>query len=173
MTKDLGLIRGKVKVVDYNSNWPRLFQEEQEKLRKALGDKVGDIEHVGSTSVPGLASKPIIDMIAEVDNLNIYIELIKPLSRLGYEYMPERISVDRAFFPKGPRENRTYHLSLVIKGSDGWRNPITFRDYLIAHPETKKQYQELKEKLAKKYPNDREKYTTAKAGFINKVAARL
>jgi GrpB-like predicted nucleotidyltransferase (UPF0157 family) len=74
MTKDLGLIRGKVKVVDYNSNWPRLFQEEQEKLRRALGDKVGGIEHVGSTSVPGLASKPIIDMIAAVDNLNIYID---------------------------------------------------------------------------------------------------
>jgi len=172
MTKDLGLIRGKVKVVDYNSNWPRLFQEEQEKLRRALGDKVGGIEHVGSTSVPGLASKPIIDMIAAVDNLSIYIELIEPLSALGYEYMPERIFTDRAFFPKGPRDNRTHHLSLVLKDSDGWLSPIAFRDYLISHPETKKQYQELKLDLAKKYTDNRESYTKAKEHFIKDIISK-
>jgi len=173
MTKEIGLPRGSVKLNTYNPNWPILFQEEREKLRRALGDKVGGIEHVGSTSVPGLASKPIIDMIAAVDNLNVYIELIKPLIALGYEYMPERIFADRVFFPKGPRSNRTYHLSLVVKDSDGWRYPMAFRDYLIANSNTRNQYQKLKEELAKKYPNDREKYTSAKAAFIDKVINNL
>ena len=169
MTKNIGLGRGTVKVVDYNLNWPKLFQEEYVRLKSELGNKIGDIEHIGSTSVPGLASKPIIDMIAEVNDLSTYVELIKPLATLGYKFMPGRVFADRVFFPKGPEENRIFHLSLVLKGSEGWTIPIAFRDYLIVNPNARNQYQKLKEELAKKYPNDREKYTSAKAAFIDKV----
>lgn len=165
----LGLKRGTVQVVPYNPAWPQLFQEEKARLETALGSAARGIEHIGSTSVPGLAAKPIIDIIVAVDSLAIYKQFIVPLERLGYEFMPERIFDDRVFFPKGPRENRTHHLSLVAKNSAGWYEPIRFRDLLIAHPDRHQAYQKLKEELAEQYSNDRASYTKAKAMFIESV----
>jgi GrpB-like predicted nucleotidyltransferase (UPF0157 family) len=164
-----GLQRGTVQVVAYRPEWHALFLEEKQRLQTALGSKVYDIEHIGSTAVPGLAAKPLIDMIAAVDDLSVYKELIAPLTTLGYEFMPERVFADRIFFPKGPRENRTHHLSLVVKNSAGWRDPIVFRDYLAEHSETRDAYQKLKQNLAIKYANDRRAYTAAKSAFIQKA----
>lgn len=168
----IGLKRGTVEVVPYSLEWPKLFQEEKSRLKAALGNTIHEIEHIGSTSIPELAAKPIIDMIASVDNLEVYKQLIKILEDLGYEFMPERVFKDRVFFPKGPRENRTHHLSLVLKGSAGWNNPIAFRDYLTLHKNVRKEYQELKQKLALQYPHDRAAYTTAKEGVIEKIMIR-
>lgn len=162
----LGLKRGTVQVVPYDPRWPEYFEAEKRQLQKALGDKIGEIEHIGSTSVPGLAAKPLIDMIVAVDDLSIYKQLVKPLKTLGYEFMPERVFEDRVFFPKGPREKRTHHLSLVIMGSEGWRQPIQFRNYLRGNPEARKDYQKIKEELARKFPDHREGYTKAKRDFI-------
>lgn len=166
---DLGLERGTVQVVPYDPEWPQLFQEEKQRLEAALGDYIHDIEHIGSTSVPGLAAKPIIDMIASVDDLAVYKQLIKPLENLGYEFMPERVFNDRVFFPKGSHKNRTHHLSLVLKNSAGWYDPIAFRDYLIAHEDTCQAYQKLKERLASQYSNDRATYTKAKETMIKDI----
>jgi GrpB-like predicted nucleotidyltransferase (UPF0157 family) len=162
----IGLKRGTVQIAPYNPAWSALFEAERKRLQAALGDRIGAIEHIGSTSVPGLAAKPLIDMIVEVDDLGMYKELIAPLQELGYEFMPERVFTDRVFFPKGPRSNRTYHLSLVVKGSDSWTRPLHVRDYLRKNAEAREAYQKLKEGLALKYPNDRASYTKAKQDFI-------
>jgi GrpB-like predicted nucleotidyltransferase (UPF0157 family) len=162
----IGLTRGTVQVLPYDPDWPRQFEIEKRRLQHALGNKIGAIEHIGSTSVPGLAAKPLIDMIVAVNSLDTYKELIEPLEKLGYEFMPERVFTDRVFFPKGSRENRTHHLSLVLRDSNGWRRPLQVRDYLRSNPAAHRDYQKLKEELAQKYPSDRVSYTRAKQDFI-------
>jgi len=111
----------------------------------------------------------LIDMVASVNSLSDYKKAIKPLVALGYEYMPERVFDNRVFFPKGPRENRTFHLSLVKKGSTQWIEPLLFRDYLRAHPEKRDEYQRLKEGLAQRFATNREQYTKGKNEFIQSV----
>lgn len=164
--RPIGLKRGTVSVVAYQPAWVEAFEKEMQQLQDALGKNVTDIEHIGSTSVPGLAAKPIIDMIAAVGDLSIYKQLAEPLAALGYEFMPKRVFTDRVFFPKGPRENRTHHLSLVVKDSDQWKKTIAFRDYLRTDASARNKYQALKAELAAKYPNDRASYTKAKEQFI-------
>ena len=171
MTKPIGLKRGTVSVLQYQPSWKVAFDNEKQMLLKSLGDYILDIEHVGSTAVPGLAAKPIIDMIAAVDDLSVYKLLIEPLTTMSYEYMPERVFDDRVFFPKGTRANRTYHLSLVLKDSKGWTQPILFRDYLIKNDAARSRYQMLKLELAVKYPNDRASYTKAKEQAIQQLLA--
>lgn len=168
----IGLKRGTVKIVAYNPDWVAAFEAEKNNLERVIGEYVSAIEHVGSTAVPKLAAKPIIDMIAAVDDLSIYTQLLETLTEHGYEYMPERVFADRVFFPKGPRENRTHHLSLVIKNSKGWTEPIAFRDYLRCHPIERKKYQALKEKLAEQYPNHRALYTQSKDTLIKEMLAK-
>ncbi|HEX8762551.1 MAG TPA: GrpB family protein [Candidatus Saccharimonadales bacterium] len=104
------------------------------------------------------------EMTEESDNVNQkYFRLHEPI------IIPERVFSDRIFFPKGPRENRTHHLSLVLKDSSGWHDPIRFRDYLIANPKVREEYQNLKLELAKRYPDDRASYTKAKEVMIQDI----
>ena len=169
ITNKVGLKRGTVKLVPYNPIWETLFEMEKDTLLNTIGDYVSDIEHIGSTSVPGLKAKPIIDMVAAVEDLSVYTKLIDSLTKLGYEYMPERVFDDRVFFPKGPRENRTHHLSFVVENSAGWTEPIAFRDYLRNSPHKRQAYQTLKERLAEQFPNDRASYTKAKSIFFKNI----
>ena len=113
----LGLKRGTVQVVSYNPAWPELFLAEQRRLQLALGVDSSLIVHVGSTAVPGLAAKPIIDILVAIDDLADYERYIPLLADLGYTFMPERVFADRVFLPKGLPERRTHHLSLVAKDS--------------------------------------------------------
>ncbi|HSX35908.1 MAG TPA: GrpB family protein [Patescibacteria group bacterium] len=165
----VGLKRGTVALRPYDEQWPMLFEVEKERLLVALKGLVAEIEHVGSTSVPGLAAKPLIDIIATVQSLADYKQAIAPLEHLGYEYMPERVFVDRVFFPKGPQDNRTYHLSLVEKGSAQWNDTLLFRDYLRNHPKKCQEYQDLKMRLATQYAGDRISYTKGKEAFIKNL----
>ncbi len=169
MTEPIGLKRGTVSLVAYQPEWANAFEKEKKQLQGVLGAYVSGIEHVGSTSVSGLAAKPIIDMVAAVDDLSVYKQFIEPLTVLGYEFMPERVFTDRVFFPKGPRENRTHHLSLVVKNSEGWEKTIAFRDYLRNNASARSKYQALKTELAAKYPNDRASYTKAKEQLIEQL----
>lgn len=168
-TNKVGLKRGTVKLAPYDPIWKKLFEIEKESLLNSIGDYVLGIEHIGSTSIPGLKAKPIIDMIVAVKDLSIYVKLIDSLTKLGYEYMPGRVFDDRVFFPKGPRGNRTHHLSLVVENSEGWTGPIAFRDYLRNNPHERQEYQLLKERLAEQFPNDRTSYTKAKASFFKRI----
>ncbi len=170
MTDSIGLRRGTVKVVEYSPNWPKDFEAEKQRLIDAFGDKILTIEHIGSTSVPGLAAKPIIDMIAAVKSFDDLPEFVNRLQKLGYEYMPERMFNNRKFFPKGSQENRTHHLSLVLLGDpEQWIKPIAFRDYLRIHETERDEYANLKTTLANRYANDRATYTQLKDDFFRLI----
>lgn len=160
----IGLQRGTVQVVPYDPNWPVLFEQEKQRLHTIFGD--ADIQHIGSTAVPGLAAKPLIDIMVAVGRLADFKRYIEPLQKNGYEFMPERVFKDRIFLPKGPREQRVYHLSLVEKGSAQWVQTLRFRDYLRTHAEARTAYQVLKQELAQRYANNRAAYTQAKEAFI-------
>jgi GrpB-like predicted nucleotidyltransferase (UPF0157 family) len=168
----LGLQRGTVTVVEYDAAWREEFEAEKNRLLRSLSGIVDEIEHIGSTAVPGLASKPIIDMIAAVHELKAYTLVVKPLETMGYEFMPERVFADRVFFPKGTHECRTHHLSLVVKNSSGWLEPIRLREYLRNNASERERYQELKLKLAAVYPYERAQYTDAKSEIIGQLQAK-
>ncbi len=166
----LGLKRGTVEVVNYDPHWPRQFEDEKRRLLAVFGDRPLALEHVGSTSVPGLASKPIIDMIGAVASFDQLDYFTQQLQKLGYEYIPERMFADRKFFPKGPANNRTHHLNLVTQGDpQQWCDILLFRDYLRQNDATRDAYMRLKQDLARRYSNDRAAYTLAKNSFIQQV----
>lgn len=167
----MGLRRGSVLVVGYDARWPRLFLEEKERLLTVFYPEFTEIEHIGSTSVPRLSAKPLIDIMVAVPSLQGYEQYIQSLIKLGYEYMPERVFSDRIFLPKGSRDNRTHHLSLVEKGSHQWNETLRFRDMLRAGSDLAERYGRLKLELAAKYPEDRYAYTEAKEKFIKEVLA--
>lgn len=152
--------------------WSVEFEKEKQKLLNIFGDKITAIEHIGSTAVPDLPAKPLVDMIAAISSFDQLEDFITPLEKLGYEYMAERMFVDRKFFPKGPRSRRTHHLSLVLKDDfEQWISPLFFRDYLRNHKDARDAYARLKTSLASKYGNNREAYTKAKSDFIQHILA--
>lgn len=166
----LGLKRGTVEIVGYDPLWPQMFEKEKAALLAVLGKEVLAIEHIGSTSVPGLASKPIIDMVVAVKSFDQLDYFIDHLQKLGYEYMPDRMFKERKFFPKGSQDNRTHHLNLVIKNDpEQWDNMMLFRDYLRKNDAVRDQYSKLKQELADNHPNDRYNYTEGKNSFIQQV----
>ena len=166
----LGLKRGTVKLVNScHDEWARLFEIEKQLLLKTFGNRIIAIEHVGSTAIPGVPAKPLIDMNVAVSSLSDeYIEEgVAPLENLGYHYMHK--FPDRHFFAKGSEERRTHHLNLVEPDSDEWRNSILFRDYMRRNKRACEEYAALKEKLAERFSEDRASYTKAKEEFIQKI----
>jgi len=166
----IGLKRGTVKVVNYDPIWPKEYEKEKQLLVTALSDNIQAIEHIGSTAVPELSAKPIIDILIGVssfEKLPVFIDL---LQKLGYEYMPDRMFNDRKFFPKGSQECRTHHISVVtFKDREQWIKPLAFRDYLRTHERERNEYGQLKAELAKKYADDRYTYTKQKEEFIQSI----
>ncbi|PIR78494.1 MAG: hypothetical protein COU28_01320 [Candidatus Magasanikbacteria bacterium CG10_big_fil_rev_8_21_14_0_10_36_16] len=169
----LGLKRGTVKLSENHEEWKNLFEIEKKLLMGIFGDLVLRIEHIGSTAIPGVPAKPIIDIRLAVNSIDDeYIkQFVEPLEKLGYYYMHK--FDDRHFFAKGPEEKRTHHLSIVEYGSDSWKDSILFRDYLINNDSACGKYSKLKVDLAKKFANDRPSYTKAKEEFIEDIIKRL
>ena len=165
----IGLSQDKVEVVPYDPAWRSLYEAEAERVCNALEDKALAIEHAGSTSVGGLDAKPIIDLMVAIESMESAEELRPVLEGLGYEFRPEDDVPGRLFFARGPRDNRTHHLSLTELDGEFWRVQLLFRDHLRAHPETVEAYRRLKHELAAKYPDDRPAYTAAKGDFILRV----
>jgi len=163
----IGLQRGVVKLVPYTVEWKRLFDEEKALLQAAVGDLVLDIQHVGSTSIPGMMAKPLIDIGIAVRDFEEARACIEPIEKLGYEYRGEHGMSRRHYFMKG--NPRTHHLHMVEVGSRDWKNMLLFREYLIQHPEVARAYGELKMTLAQRFPEDREAYLEGKASFIERV----
>ncbi|MEE9600306.1 MAG: GrpB family protein [Thermoplasmata archaeon] len=167
-------MKGPVMVVDYIARWPIMYEEEERRILRAIGPYVLAIEHVGSTAVPGLGAKPIIDILAAVHRLKDAESCIGPLEGLGYEYVPEYEDLipERRYFHKGPQEARTHHLHMVEMTSDFWEKHLLFRDFLRTHAKVAQEYFELKRELAARYRTDRDAYTDAKTSFIESVIAR-
>ncbi len=158
-----------VTVVDYDPAWPEMFAAERALLEPALGGQlIGAIHHVGSTSVPGLAAKPVIDILAGVEDLASSRPLFGAVEALGYLYAPYR-SEEMHWFCKPSRARRTHHLHLMPAGSLRYREEIAFRDALRASPHLAADYERLKRELAVRHRADREAYTEAKSAFIEGV----
>ncbi|HLL99758.1 MAG TPA: GrpB family protein [Pyrinomonadaceae bacterium] len=168
----LGLDRKSVLLVPHRKAWKTLFEREEKLLRSALGDYAAAIEHIGSTAIPDIAAKPIIDILVGVEagDLSEVEKYLPPLARIGYEYRGEAGTAGRRYFRKGTAAAvSTHHLSIAERGGEIWRRHILFRDYLRAEPEAARAYAELKKNLAIKYKERREDYTDGKTGFVEEI----
>ncbi|MGH2595414.1 MAG: GrpB family protein [Actinomycetota bacterium] len=161
-------------LVDYDPAWPGMFEVEAKAIRDALGDLAVGIEHVGSTSVPGLAAKPVIDIQVSVNSITPRAPLIDPLVAIGYRYAIDPIETEHEFLSIGfhPDTSRKVQIHLCEVGS-GWEaRHLAFRDYLRSHDEVAAEYLALKGRLATEHPRDIQAYVDGKTGFIRSVEAR-
>lgn len=158
----------KHEVIPYNPRWAELFETEKQKLRFVFNDNVVEIEHIGSTAIPNLASKPIIDIAVLFPSQKDADKYIEPLSSLGYEYDQPASSSERHFFRK--YGSTKYHLSIAYRDKGTfWERQILFRDYLRAHEKEKKEYETLKLKLIQADPTGRHSYIQGKNEFVEKI----
>jgi GrpB-like predicted nucleotidyltransferase (UPF0157 family) len=174
------LVAEEIAIAPYDSDWPSRFAAERDHLIACLpSDLVRRIEHFGSTAVPGLAAKPIVDMLVEVTDLEETKARITPvLMAQGYEYLWRPTHGDDGppfyawFIKRDTAGTRTHHIHMVEASfEEHWRR-LLFRDYLIEHPEVAKGYETLKRQLAADHPNDRIAYTNGKAAFIQAVTVQ-
>jgi len=170
------LASDRIEIVEYDPAWPRRFDAEATRLRAALADcPLVGIEHFGSTAVPGLSAKPVIDILVAVPDLAAArARFPDRLATLDYVFWADNPATDRLFFVKGmpPHgEGRTHHLHVTEPEGDMWVR-LAFRDYLRAHPTEAASYAVHKRELARAHAGDREAYTRAKAEFIDSVMVR-
>ena len=157
-----------IRLEEYNPCWPAHFEEERQLLLGTLGSKVVAIEHFGSTSVPGLAAKPILDILAGVSDLEAVSECEEALQAIGYTDV--RIQVPgRRLFCRGPYNEGTHHLHFVEHGSEAWEQPLRFRDALRADTSKVQEYKLLKRQLAALHGTDLDGYSDGKGLFVQSV----
>jgi GrpB-like predicted nucleotidyltransferase (UPF0157 family) len=165
----IGLKRGNVKLVQYDKQWKKLFEKESALISSRIKDYIVDIQHIGSTAIPGIAAKPIIDIAVAIDDLSNIKQVVNLLEKGEYEYRGEQGIPDRHLFVRGDEECRTHHLHVMVNTSNEWKKHILFRDYLRQHPTEVKQYSDLKKRLAAEFEFDRGKYTDGKEEFIKSI----
>jgi GrpB-like predicted nucleotidyltransferase (UPF0157 family)/protein associated with RNAse G/E len=165
-----------VTIADYDPRWPIIYEKEKDKILNALRKIIVGIEHIGSTAVPGLGAKPIVDVMVALARLSDAQKCIEPLKRIGYEYVPEyEVTIpERRYFRKGPEgiPNKHFHLHMVERNGEFWKRHLSFRDYLCSHPDVAQRYCKLKKELAEKHASNREAYSEAKTSFIESVLAQ-
>jgi GrpB-like predicted nucleotidyltransferase (UPF0157 family) len=160
-----------IRIEPYDPSWPVAFERERAALEAAIGAwAAGGIHHVGSTAVPGLAAKPIVDILVGVEDLEGSRECFEPLARLEYLYAAY-LSEEMHWFCKPHPDRRTHHLHLVPTSGRRYADELAFRDRLRTDPDTAMAYEALKRELAARFPADREAYTDGKSEFIRKVLA--
>jgi GrpB-like predicted nucleotidyltransferase (UPF0157 family) len=157
-------LRQPLVVVDYDPSWPATFETLRTSLGLVLADVALAIEHVGSTSVPGLAAKPVIDLdvVTSADRVR---DCIERLVTLGYEHLGDLGIPEREAFRRPP-DAPAHHLYVCVRGSLGLTNHLTIRDYLRQHPRAVRSYAELKKRLAQEHAGDVDAYTVAKTDFL-------
>lgn len=166
----------RVEIVPYDPDWPARFEEERRHLLDSLGRHIsGRIEHFGSTAVPGLAAKPVVDILVEVPSLRAVNATIAPiLVAQGYEYFARpswsdpNVPAYAWFIKRDAQGRRTHHIHMLKKGVPEWER-LLFRDYLIAHPDVAREYAALKYRNAASHGDDRLAYAKAKTAFITRV----
>jgi len=159
-----------VEIVPYDPSWPARFAVEADLLRRALEAwLIAPIEHIGSTAIPGLAAKPVVDIMAAVQTLEGSRAAIAAATEAGYCYAPYQAELEH-WFCKPSFAFRTHHLHLVPLGSSQWIRANAFRDYLRTHREVAAEYEALKWRLAQEHRHDREAYTAAKRPFIVRIS---
>ena len=155
---------------DYNDKYPLLFAQEEKSLSCILSDCIKSIDHIGSTAIPGIKSKPVIDIAIVTRQFPIDAEKIKLFYENAYIYWDANPDQNHQFFFKGLP--RTHIVHIYPENSQKLKEQILFRDYLSKHRDTAKEYEALKIDLASKFFDDREKYTEMKAGFVNSILNR-
>lgn len=160
-----------IRIVDYDPGWPGRFAELGGRLRSALGGVALRIDHIGSTSVPGLAAKPVIDIQVSVAQLEPVGPFLAPLQSLGYVYRAGNTERTKRYFREPPGQPRT-HIHVRRAGSFSQQFPLLFRDYLRVSAATAAQYAAVKRRLAAQFPHDRVAYTDAKAAFCWEIIHR-
>jgi len=161
-------------VIPYDPNWPILYEQEKARILQDIGNYMTSIEHMGSTAVPGLAAKPVIDILIGVRSLADAPLFIPPLTTRGYEYVSryEDIMPFRRYLHRKINGEHTHHLHMVEPDTNFYRVQLAFRDYLRTHPKECEEYAALKLRLAEKYRNDRMAYTDAKSEFIQGILSK-
>lgn len=159
-----------IEIVEYSPQWPLEFAREQQLVAQALAPwLVGLPQHIGSTAVPGLAAKPVIDIMAPVASLEASAAGIAAAELIGYVFFPYKPEVMHWFCKPSP-VHRTHHLHLVPVDGRLWHERLAFRDALRARAELRSEYQALKLRLAAQHLGDREAYTEGKSAFVARVA---
>jgi len=167
-----------IRIVDYDPDWPLMFEAEKSKVIAAVDGRISTAVHIGSTAVPGLCAKPIVDIMAGVSGLGGAEALLPPLAGLGYDDVTKIDDSGEWFYclgraPDEPGETmRYFHLHLMCEDGGEWKRHIDFRDYLRLHPETAADYCTLKRGLAERFMDQRELYTESKTLFIRDVEAK-
>jgi GrpB-like predicted nucleotidyltransferase (UPF0157 family) len=162
-----------VVIVDYDPEWPLRYEALRARIAEAVGDLAAEIVHLGSTSVPGLAAKPVIDLNIQLRSSNDLPAVIERLAGLGYRHEGDLGIVGREAFATPPGYSvHDHHLYVCAPDWGGHADQIAFRDYLRAHPKTAGAYSRLKRSLAAKYRENRGAYANAKAGFVAAVLKR-
>lgn len=165
-----------VVIVEYDPRWSLMFEEEAAQIAEVLSkDMIVGIEHIGSTAVPGLVAKPIIDLLVSVRSLAEAKQVaVSPLEELGYAYWFDNPDPQRMFFVKGlpPNSPRTHHIH-IIESDSILRERLLFRDYLREHPAEASRYAQLKRHLAQQFSTDREAYTSGKSEFVQSVMQKV
>jgi GrpB-like predicted nucleotidyltransferase (UPF0157 family) len=165
----------RIAVVPYDPEWPRRFDDERELLQRVLAPWLaGGIHHVGSTSIPGIAAKPCIDMIAGVRDFDGAKAAFEPLRAEAYVHAPHRPGIAHHFYKPSHRQpERQYGLHLTEPGSDLWRERLAFRDALRNDSALVAEYEALKLRLAREHPDDLAAYTSGKRDFVIRVLGDL
>jgi len=168
-------IHEEVALQPYDASWPARFAVERERLLALLPGRFIAIEHMGSTAVPGLAAKPVIDMLAGVASMEEARALAGPLCAAGYTTSTDfnAALTDRQWFMRWADGRRTHHLHVVVHRSKGWAERLRFRDELRTSPALAARYAALKARLVLQHANDREAYTRAKSAFVRATLDHL
>jgi len=180
MKKEIGLEKGFVKVEKYNPQWQEEFNKEKKNLKKIFGDVAISIEHVGSTSVVGLSAKPIIDIAIGVDSLEDIAKVKEKILKFSHYSIKENNTDGEILMRRGvpikPGEDKpsfiTHFIHIMEIDSRKYKETLVFRDYLRKNKEVLKEYDDLKQKLAIKYKNERKTYTKAKDRFIKSILSK-
>ena len=155
-------------VIDYDPRWPAAAEAEAERLRSVLGDVLVRVHHIGSTAVPGLAAKPVIDLLLEVADLSELDALDEEMRSIGYRPSGEYGIPGRRYYPKGG-DDRTHHAHAFVVGDRHIMEHLAFRDYLRTHPEARAEYSRVKREAASRHRNDPEGYVAHKRAFVARV----
>lgn len=163
----------KLEVVRHKPSWRDEFELEAVRIAGALGENVVAVHHIGSTAIPNIFAKPVIDVLVEVNDLSAIEERASLMEALGYEEMGEFGIAGRRYFRKDDAKGtRTHQVHVFEAASAQAIRHLAFRDYMIAHPEEAQKYSELKKKLADEHPNDPDSYMDGKDGFIKEIDRR-
>lgn len=170
----IGLKHNQNLLVDYDPEWPSLFEEERGRLQSALLSIPRGIEHYGSTSVPGLRAKPIIDILIGLQPLNDWDQCKQPLESLGYDYAEHAGVVGHYIFGRGrDLSERTHLVHIVEFGSPSWRFNLAFRDALRINENLREEYLVVKQTASTLAPEGRAKYNELKRAFFDKLNRSL